>query len=77
MNMPIREVCSPVNNMKKPTPLPHPPDKSRGVQHAGIYDRSGQSAPRTTPSRPDTSNPDPFPGRVVTGSIDLRPDSRK
>jgi hypothetical protein len=67
--MPIREVCSPVNSLKRPAPMPHSADRS--IKHAGVYGtRSDQKLPRRADR--DPSNPDPFPGGAVSGQIDLR-----
>ena len=68
----MREVCSPINRMKKATPLPHPDKNKRNPARAPIYGppaTGGGNAPRAsltadvtvrTGSR-NLSDPDPFP----------------
>jgi hypothetical protein len=53
---PIQDVCSPNSSGQKPkpTPLPHPGDASRKVQHAAVYgDRRNDQLPHgSLASRP-------------------------
>jgi hypothetical protein len=68
----MREVCSPINRMKKATPLPHPDKNKRNPAHAPVYGppaTGGGNAPRPTLTADVTvrtggrnlSDPDPFP----------------
>ena len=67
--------CSPVNSMKKGTPLPHPDKNTRGVEHAAVYDSGGSSPKSPSLSRPAPGDPDPF--RHLTGSIAIAQDLTK
>ena len=47
----MREVCSPINRMKKATPLPHPDKNKRNPARAPIYGppaTGGGNAPRAS-----------------------------
>lgn len=66
----MKEVCSPVNSMKTPTPLPGS-SKNRGVKHTAPYGpptgESGRASDNygfnasISLTRPDLSENDPFP----------------
>jgi hypothetical protein len=77
--MPIREVCSPVNAMKRGTPLTGADPKKRGALHTSVYgDRYGDTGQRTkglgahpsSVSRAAPGDPDPHRAAQLAGEFD-------
>ena len=71
----MKDVCSPLNRMKKATPLPHPDKNKRNPPHAPVYGPPATGGRNAGPSPPaisgaisvtraggrNLSDPDPFP----------------